>query len=453
MGINRSCLHESGHAPGSARISAIRGIAISGLNRKKFYMSLDDVFNITLVLTIVQMIPMLVMVWIGIIAAGGLLKKKHSNPVLLRQRCTDFGIIVCAHNEENAIGNLFQSIAALDYDQKKIHVFLLADRCTDDTVCVGKKYPFVTVFKRQDGENRGKGAVLHWGLGQILKTEAGKNADAFAVIDADNVLKADFLSKMDRKLREGNPIVQGNRLGGQPYRSIVTKWYTMYWACYTVFFSYAREKLGLSAFLTGTGFAVDADILRREGWNTGTITEDVEFSIYNILKGRRVAFCVDAVLYDEQPYQFRVMFNQIGRWCTGGYQVLRKYGKSLLSWKKSEARPIQKFDTLMLLLMGPCSWIVEILSVLNRTVMIFKLSLYFFVPFAFAGLLGMIGVYVGVLGTLRYNCISRRKIGIPAIVTFPVFMWVYMLCSIKTCFFPTRKWTKIEHKSIDTEQT
>jgi cellulose synthase/poly-beta-1,6-N-acetylglucosamine synthase-like glycosyltransferase len=358
-------------------------------------MSLDNVFNVTVVLTIVQMIPMLVMVWIGIIAAGGLLKKKHSKPVLRRKGRTDFGIIICAHNEENAIGSLFESIAAQDYDQKKIQVFLLADHCTDDTVRIGKKYSFVTVFERQDEESKGKGAVLHWGLERILKTEAGKNADAFAVIDADNVLKADFLSKMDRKLREGNQIVQGNRLGGQPYRSIVTKWYTMYWACYTVFFSYAREKLGLSAFLTGTGFAVDADILRSEGWNTGTITEDVEFSISNILMGRRVAFCVEAVLYDEQPYQFRVMFNQIGRWCTGGYQVLRKYGKSLLSWKKSETRSIQKFDTLMLLLMGPCSWIAEILSVLNRIVMYFNLPLYFFVPFAFAGLLGLIGVYVG----------------------------------------------------------
>ena len=101
-------------------------------------MSLDDVFNITLVLTIVQMIPMLVMVWIGIIAAGGLLKKKHSNPVLLRQRCTDFGIIVCAHNEENAIGNLLKSIAALDYDQRKIHVFLLADRCMQTALQTGR---------------------------------------------------------------------------------------------------------------------------------------------------------------------------------------------------------------------------------------------------------------------------------------------------------------------------
>lgn len=415
-------------------------------------MNLGNALYVTFILTVVQMIPMFAMIWIGIIAAGGLLKKKQDQPPLIRQEDTNFGIIICAHNEENAIGNLFESIAVQHYDPRKIHVFLLADHCTDHTAEIGMKYPFVTAFERKDGESTGKGAVLHWGLEQILRTKEGKSADAFAVIDADNVLKKDFLSRMDRKLREGNPIVQGNRLGGQPYRSIVTKWYTMYWACYTVFFSYAREKLGLSAFLTGTGFAVEADILRREGWNTNTITEDVEFSIDNILKGRRVAFCVDAVLYDEQPWQFRVMLNQISRWCTGGYQVLREYGKYLMPWEKSEIRFIQRFDTLMLLLMGPCSWIVAILSLLNRIVMIFNLSLYFFVPFAFASLLGTIGVYVGVLGTLRYNRIGRRKIGILAIVTFPIFLWVYMLCSIKTCFFPTRKWIKVEHQSIDTIQ-
>lgn len=410
-----------------------------------------EILDLSFFLTILQMIPLLAMVWIGVIAAWGLLKKRRPVPPLLRTECSCFGIIVCAHNEENAITSLFESIAAQDYDKRKIHVFLLADHCTDRTVLIGKRYSFVTVYERNEGPTTGKGAVLSWGLPRILADDPENRIDAFAIIDADNVLKKNYLRQMDFKLREGNQIVQGNRLGGQPYRSVITKWYTMYWACYTVFFSYAREKIGLSCFLTGTGFAVDADLLRAEGWHTRTITEDVEFSIHNILRGRRVAFCVDAVCYDEQPWQFRVMFRQLERWCTGGYQVLGKYFGRLVS-NKNDARFLQRFDTAMLLLMGPCCWISTIISWINQAIMIWNLPLLFIAPLAFANLFGQICIYIGVLATLKYNHIGRWKIGVFAVITFPIFMWVYMFCSIKACFRPTKKWTKIEHGALDTSQ-
>lgn len=416
------------------------------------WLDFSEILDITTVLTILQMIPMLVMVWIGVIAAWGLLKKKRPDPPLISKEPYRFGIIVCAHNEEGVIGSLFESVGKQKYDMEKVHVFLLADHCTDKTAEIGRKYPFVTVLERESGPTTGKGAVLHWGIPHILAADPGQQTDAYTIIDADNVLREDYLSRMDKKLREGNLIVQGNRLGGQPYKSVITKWYTMYWACYTVFFSYAREKIGLSAFLTGTGFAVQADLLRKEGWDTKTITEDVEYSIQNIIQGRRVAFCVDAVCYDEQPYQFGVMFSQLQRWCTGGYQVLGAYFRKIVS-KKNKARRIQRFDVVMLLLMGPCSWISALLSWINRAIMIWNLPLFFIAPIAFASAFGTICIYIGVLATLKYNRIGRRKIGIWAVLTFPVFLWVYMVCSIKTFFAPTKKWTKIDHEALNTNQT
>lgn len=412
---------------------------------------MEKTLDISFWLTAVQMIPMLVMVWIGVIAAWGLLKKKRPAPNIKSREPSRFGIIICAHNEENAIRSLLDSIGKQDYTKDRVHVFLLADHCTDRTAKIGSAYPFVTVFERHDGPTTGKGAVLQWGLPYIFKWDNKNRIDAFAVIDADNVLSRDFLSKMDLKLRQGNQIVQGNRLGGQPYRSLITKWYTIYWACYTVFFSYVREKVGLSAFLTGTGFAVNGELLRQEGWHTETITEDVEFSILNILHGHRVAFCVDAVCYDEQPWQLRAMFSQIQRWCTGGYQVLRKDFKKLTD-RRSPVRKMQRFDTLMLLLMGPCSWISSVISWANRAIMLWNLPLYYFMPFAFVSGFNTICIYIGAAAVLKYNRISRKKIGLWAIITFPLFLFVYMLCSIKACFFPTRKWTKIEHQALDTSQ-
>lgn len=415
-------------------------------------MDLMQTLDLTNFLLVLQMIPMIVMAWIGVIAVWGLIKHKRKRAVYIKDEQNNFGIIVCAHNEEASISHLFDSIAASDYPRDKIHVFLIADHCDDRTAEIGRSYPFITVMERNEGPQDGKGSVLRWALPKIFAIDSENKIEAFAVFDADNVLSPDFLTGIDDKLRRGNRIVQGNRLGGQPYRSFVTKWYTLYWACYTMFFSYAREKVGLSVFLTGTGFAVDGDLLRSTGWNTKTITEDVEYSLDNVLRGQRVAFCIKAVCYDEQPHHISVMFHQLARWCTGGYQVLKKDFKNLVFGYDRPVRKMQRVDAVMLLLMGPCSWISSIISVINNMIIVLKLPLLYFLPAALFGTLGVIVMYVAVFLAGRYNHIPMRKIGILPILTFPLFLFVYMLCSIKTCFFPTRKWKTIKHEALNTQQ-
>ncbi|MDD6551608.1 MAG: glycosyltransferase family 2 protein [Lachnospiraceae bacterium] len=415
-------------------------------------MDLIQTLDLTNFLLVLQMIPMIVMAWIGVIAFWGLVKHRRPKAVYIKTEQNNFGIIVCAHNEETSISHLLDSIDTSDYPHEKIHVFLIADHCTDRTADIGRSYPFVTVMERNEGPQDGKGSVLKWALPRIFSLDKENKIGAFAVFDADNVLKPDFLTKIDDKLRRGNRIVQGNRLGGQPYRSFVTKWYTLYWACYTIFFSYAREKVGLSVFLTGTGFAVDGDLLRQIGWNTSTITEDVEFSLDNVLRGQRVSFCIKAVCYDEQPHQIGVMFHQLARWCTGGYQVLKKDFKSLVFDRTKPVRKMQRVDAVMLLLMGPCSWISAIISYINNVIIYLKLPLLYFLPAAGFTTLSLIFMYFAVFFTAKYNHIPMRKIGILPILTFPLFLFVYMLCSIKTCFFPTRKWTTIKHEALNTAQ-
>ncbi len=392
----------------------------------------------------------LVMVWIVVVAALGLTRQKKLFP-LVRQK-NRFAIVVCARNEEKALPALLKSIAEADYPAGYLHVFLLADHCSDRTAAIGRQYPFVTVYERHDGPTTGKGAVLNWGIPQILR-DAGDTFDAFAIFDADNVIRPNFFTEINAQMNAGDDIVQGNRLAGKPYTSIITKWYTVYWSTYSTFFSYAREKLGLSAFLTGTGFAVKKELLEN-GWNTKTITEDVEFTIQNLLQGRRTAFCVTAICYDEQPWQFGAMVNQLARWCTGSYQILRLYGLSLLQ-KRPEAKTmtgrniLQRLDALMLLLMGPVSWMSFALMLINGFFMWRYWQLIFWLSIDIS-LLGMIAACVPIAGAARFNHISLRDM-LPAIITSPVFMLVYIFCSVRACFFPERKWKRVEHRSLDME--
>lgn len=105
-------------------------------------------------------------------------------------------------------------------------------------------------------------------------------------------------------------------------------------------YNHARRILGLSAVVNGTGFMVSAGALKRlNGWNTVTMTEDLEFSALCALNGIRIHWAPNALFYDEQPLTFLQSWHQRRRWSFGMQQCLRLYWRPLLiqSFKKKSA--------------------------------------------------------------------------------------------------------------------
>lgn len=413
-----------------------------GGSRRQFLM-----FIIVIILVILLSLSLGIMAWFASVAARGLIR-----PRLPRGKSFPlhrFAVVVCAKNEENVLVHLFHSIREQEYPKDHWHIFLLADHCTDHTADVGKKYDFVTVYERNDGPVSGKGCVLNWGLPKILK-EQGSRFDAFLFFDADNVAGKHFMKHINEALNNGADVVQGNRLAGEPYTTFVTKWYAIYWTLYSFFYSYPREKLGLSCFLTGTGFAVKKELIQKRGWHTCTITEDVEFSFQQCLNGGRVSFNVDAICYDEQPSDLRTMIRQLTRWCTGSYQIFKHY---FFKWlKEFTLRPsVRLFDNFCLLMMGPASIVMFLASNL----------LGLLIPMQFPGsdllailfsLLGILFTWIGERGTTKYVGIPMYRLGL-SFFTFPIFLWIYMFCSLFALIHPQTGWKPIAHKGLENSET
>ena len=80
------------------------------------------------------------------------------------------------------------------------------------------------------------------------------------------------------------------------------------------------------------------------------LTEDIEFTVTNILDGEKVGYCGSAMFYDEQPTTFRQSWNQRMRWTKGFYQVLFKYGRDLFRTMFKEKRMfVSCYDMIMTL--------------------------------------------------------------------------------------------------------
>lgn len=400
-----------------------------------------------IIVLLIQFLAVIPSIWLAFVAIWGLSRrKKLYKPAEGQDR---FAIIVCARNEEAVIDKLLTSLLQQKYPKDKIQIFVLADHCTDRTARVAATFENVVVMERSDGPTRGKGDVLAWGIRRILR-EYGETIDAFAFFDADNIVRDDYLIHINDMLQAGEEIVQGNRLGGGPYKTFVTKWFAIYWMVYSFLFSYPRQKMGLSAFLTGTGFAVRKEVLSA-GWRTSSLTEDVEFSVQQCLAGRRVAFCLEAVCFDEQPSEVRVLFRQLIRWCTGSYQILRRYmgaWMNALKISKEELYRRRTTDNLMLLLLGPANFV----AFFSNLIMV-PLTFWYFPSLALWGLaLILIGTEIVLICMIRYFYHRDIRAFMPALLSMPVFFFFYSICSVIALVHPVRSWKRIDHSGIAAPQ-
>ena len=71
-------------------------------------------------------------------------------------------------------------------------------------------------------------------------------------------------------------------------------------------------------------------IIDTYGYETSSITEDLEYTIQCLLNGKKIMFVEDAITYDEQPTDFKVSFVQRLRWSRGNLQCWAKYHKDLI---------------------------------------------------------------------------------------------------------------------------
>lgn len=237
-----------------------------------------------------------------------------------------FAILIPAHNEEKVIGNLISNLKKLEYPKEFYEVIVIADNCTDDTAKVAKALG-ATVWERKDKVKRGKQHALTWAFKRLLRSN---RFDAVCVFDADNLVSLNFLNRVNERILAGERVIQCYLDTKNPFDTWVTRAYALgYWISNRVF-QLARWRLGLSAVLGGTGFAMTMDLVRRYALNLTSLTEDLELTIKLSLDGIKVGWIHDVKVYDEKPLTLRDSWNQRLRWMRGHWDICMRYGFALL---------------------------------------------------------------------------------------------------------------------------
>ena len=243
---------------------------------------------------------------------------KFKEKPMLTDKKHRFIIALPANNEESVIGNLIKSLKMQDYDKSLFDIYVIADNCTDKTAEVARENG-VIVYERFDETKKTKGYALNWFLDKMKDKK--DDYDALLVFDADNVVDKNFLNVMNKKLCQGEVLVQGYRDIKNPTDTWVSGGYAIFYWTMNRLYHLARYNMGLSPLINGTAFMVKWDLLIDEGWNTKTLTEDIEFALINISKGVKLGWAKDAIVYDEQPLTFKESWKQRERWSVRTYSM------------------------------------------------------------------------------------------------------------------------------------
>lgn len=366
-------------------------------------------------------------------------KKKHR-----------YAVMISARNEEQVIGNLIESIHNQTYPSELIDIYVVADNCSDNTAKVAREAGAI-VYERFNDLLVGKGYALDYLLDQIGYNKDECEYDGFFVFDADNVLNKHYIEEMNKTFSNGHRIVTGYRNSKNYSTNWISSGYALWFIRESKFLNNSRMLCNTSCAIGGTGFLVHRDVLlKSNGWKFFFLTEDIQFTVHNILQGESIAFCEDAMLYDEQPTTFKQSWKQRMRWAKGFLQVSKKYNAKLLlgSFTKSFAC----YD--MLVTVG-LAWMLSILGILgNLSFLILSLlsgdnsylhlaleSILSAIVYPYLMLL-VIGAITTIVEWKKIICSAPKKI--LYIFTFPLFMMTYIPISV-AALFKHVEWEPITH--------
>ena len=257
-----------------------------------------------------------------------------------------YGIVIAARNEETVIGNLIDSIHKQDYNKDLLTIFVVADNCTDKTAEIVRKKGCIC-YERFDNVHKTKGYALEYLFDRIEEDYGRESFEGYFVFDADNLLKKDYISRMNDAFDSGERIITSYRNIKNIDENWITMSFAVHWLRSIRQYHRARSFLRLATNIQGTGYLFSNEVVKN-GWHYVSLTEDRGLTADAVAQGYRISYQDAAEFYDEQTPNYKVACNQKLRWSKGllinfkesGWKLFRniflgkKYAK--VKWSKQE---------------------------------------------------------------------------------------------------------------------
>ncbi|MDX2129795.1 MAG: glycosyltransferase family 2 protein [Chloroherpetonaceae bacterium] len=229
-------------------------------------------------------------------------------------------------NERYVVERLIDSVIQFDYPLSRFEIQILDDSTDDTTEFIRRKLQHISIpglqishIHRTDRTGFKAGA-----LQEGLKVAKG---DLIAIFDADFVPSADFLKNVVPHFTENNVgMVQARWEHLNRDYSLLTELQAFGLDAHFLVEQTARNTAGFYINFNGT-----AGIWRRSciddagGWDSDTLTEDLDLSYRAQMKGWKFKFVEDVYVPAELPADMNAYKAQQFRWSKGAIETAKKH--------------------------------------------------------------------------------------------------------------------------------
>ncbi len=226
-------------------------------------------------------------------------------------------VLIPAFKEDLVIDEVVEDTLKQDYPADHYHVKVIADSLLHETMQLLKNRSIDIVEVSFASSTKSK--AIRYAI-----ENSGNDFDVVIILDADNIMAPDFLSKMNDGFENGFKIIQGHRIA----KNTDTNFALMDAISEEInnhIFRQGHRAVGLSAALIGSGMAFDFQLFKNlmKGIDAvGGFDKELELKIAE--RRIKIEYLKDAIVLDEKVQNASKFTNQRRRWLAAQFYYFKR---------------------------------------------------------------------------------------------------------------------------------
>lgn len=302
--------------------------------------------------------------YIFIFAFAGMFKIRPKKPSFDVMR--KYAVLIPGYKEDQVIVNVAADALSQAYPKKLFDVVVIADSFKKETLVELAKLDIKIIEVSFELSTKSKAL-------NVAMDKLGDDYDVALILDADNLMQIDFISKINGAFNLGYTAVQGHRVA----KNTNTNFAILDAISEEVnnrIFRRGHRVLGLSAALIGSGMAIDYKYFKNIMKSITAIGGfDKELELQILKETRIIGYLEDAYVYDEKVQKAEVFSNQRRRWLSA---QVHYFSQDFLNSVKHlfKYRNFDYFDKAIQFIQPPRIMLLGVLIIINTVSVIFNSS-------------------------------------------------------------------------------
>lgn len=225
-------------------------------------------------------------------------------------------VLFPAYKEDRVIVASIQSFLEQDYPKELYEIIVISDQMRPETNDALAALPIRLLMANYKESSKAKALAMAM---DSIDTNA---FDIVVIMDADNLTSPDFLAEVNRAFDNGVKSVQAHRTG-KNLNTDISVLDGISEEINNGIFRSGHNALGLSAALSGSGMAFEAEWFRQNVKHLETAGEDKELEVLLLQQRIHTTYLPQIPIYDEKTQKEEAISNQRKRWIAAQFGILR----------------------------------------------------------------------------------------------------------------------------------